>query len=86
MKLHIGNLPKSVTDKELSEMITAIAPHTSLEIIKDSSGASKGFGFAEYATDDEARAVITAMDGRELSGQTLKLGQAKPRKADAPRA
>jgi len=83
MKLHIGNLSKSVTDAELNQMVTAIAPATSVEIVRDQAGASKGFGFAEFASDDDARAVIAAMDGREVSGQTLKLGEAKPRKGDA---
>jgi RNA recognition motif-containing protein len=86
MKLHIGNLPKSVTDAELSQMISAIAQPTSVEIVKDFGGTSKGFGFAEFASDDEARAVITGMDGREVGGQALKLGEAKPRRTDTPRA
>ncbi|HET8797898.1 MAG TPA: RNA-binding protein, partial [Thermoanaerobaculia bacterium] len=71
------------TDAELREMIAAIAPPTSLEIIKDFSGASKGFGFAEFATADEANAVIAGMNGRDVSGQVLKLGEAKPRRTDA---
>ena len=80
MKLHIGNLAKTVSDAELSAMIAAIAPPTSLEIIRDFSGASKGFGFADFATADEARAVMAGLDGREVAGQALKLGEAKPRK------
>ncbi|HEX7191271.1 MAG TPA: RNA-binding protein [Thermoanaerobaculia bacterium] len=83
MKLHIGNLPTTVTDKELSEMITPIAPPTSLEIVKDQAGVSKGFAFAEFATDDQAKAVITGMNGREISGKALKLGEARPRKSDS---
>ena len=86
MKLHIGNLPKNVTDAELTDMITPIAPPTSVVIVKDQTGVSKGFGFAEFATDDQARAVISGMDGREVGGQTLKLGEARPRKGEAPRA
>ena len=81
MKLHIGNLPTTVTDKDLSEMITTIAPATSVEIVKDQAGVSKGYAFAEFATDDEARAVISGMNGREVSGQALKLGEARPRKS-----
>ena len=88
MKLHIGNLPKTVTDTDLNQMIAAIAPPTSLEIIKDVAGVSKGFGFAEFATAEEARAVIAAMDGRDVNGQALKLGEARPRRTDtrAPQA
>jgi RNA recognition motif-containing protein len=80
MKLHIGNLPRTLTDAELSEMIAAFAPPTSLEIIRDPAGASKGFAFAEFGSADEARAVITGLDGRDVGGNALKLGEAKPRK------
>lgn len=83
MKLHIGNLSKDTTDAQLSGLITAIAKPTSLEIIRDRDGSSKGFGFAEFATDDEARAVIDQMSGREVDGKALKIGEAKPRKNEA---
>jgi len=82
MKLHIGNLPKSVTDKELNDMITAIAKPNTLEIVKDQTGTSKGFAFAEFTSDDEARAVITGLNGKVVGGQELKLGEARPRKGD----
>lgn len=84
MKLHIGNLPKTVTDTELTELLVPIARPTSLEIIKDSTGVSKGFAFAEFATDDEARAVIAGVNGRDLGGQEIKLAEARPRKRDIP--
>jgi RNA recognition motif-containing protein len=67
-------------------MITPIAPPTSLEIVRDRSGVSKGFGFAEFATDDEAKAVITGLNGRDVAGNVLKIGEARPRKDAAPRA
>jgi len=87
MKLHIGNLPTTVTDQELSEMITPIAPPTSVEIVRDRGGVSKGYAFVEFATDDQAKAVLSGMNGREISGKALKLGEARPRKSDpaAPR-
>jgi RNA recognition motif-containing protein len=84
MKLHIGNLPKSVTDTELSALVVAIAKPTSLELVKDATtGVSKGYAFAEFATDEEARAVMSGLNGKEVGGQTLKLGEARPRKGDA---
>lgn len=83
MKLHIGNLPKTLTDTELKEMIAPIAQATSVEIVKDKEGVSKGFAFAEFATDDEARAVISGMNGRDVAGHALKLGEARPRRPDA---
>ncbi len=85
MKLHIGNLSKDVTDTQLSELITTVAQPTSIEIIRDRDGSSKGFGFAEFATDDEARAVITGISGREVDGKALKIGEAKPRRNEAAR-
>lgn len=81
MKLHIGNLSREVTDAQLSDMITAIARPTSVEIVRDPGGVSKGYGFAEFATDDEARAVISGLDGRAIGGQAVKLGEAKPRRS-----
>jgi len=86
MKLHIGNLSKSVTDAELKERITPFGAPTSVEIVKDSLGASKGFAFAEFAEADHARAVITGLDGKDIGGQAVKVSEARPRKTDAPRA
>ncbi len=85
MKLHIGNLATSVTEAELKDMITAIAPSSSLELVKGSDGLSKGYAFAEFATNDEAQAVIAGMNGREVAGQVLKLGEARPRKSASAR-
>jgi RNA recognition motif-containing protein len=83
LKLHIGNIPTSVTEAELTDIITPIATPTSLEIIKDrSTGVSKGFAFAEFATDAEAKAVIEGVNGRDVAGNALKLGEARPRKPD----
>lgn len=79
MKLHIGNLSRNTTDTQLSDLITPIAKPTSIEIIRDRDGSSKGFGFVEFATEDEARAVITGMTGRELDGKELRVAEAKPR-------
>jgi RNA recognition motif-containing protein len=82
MKLHIGNLARTTTDAELTDLITPIAKPLSVEIIRDATGASKGFGFADFATDDEAKAVITGIDGKEMAGNALKLGEARPRRTN----
>ena len=83
MKLHIGNLSRDTTDTQLSDLIASIAKPTSLEIIRDRDGSSKGFGFAEFATDDEAKAVIAGMSGKEVDGKELKVGEARPRRENA---
>ncbi len=83
MKLHIGNLSKGVTEAELSDVIMTIARPSSVEIIRDPAGLSKGFGFAEFATDNEAQAVMSGLNGRDIGGQQLKVGVAKPRRSGA---
>lgn len=80
MKLHIGNLAKATTDAELKDLITAFAPPVTLDVIRDSAGTSKGFAFAEFATDDEAKAVIAGLNGKEVAGNELRLGEARPKK------
>ena len=86
MKLHIGNLSKQITDAELTELVSPFGPTTSIELAKDRGGESKGFAFAEFGDADHARAAITALDGKEVSGQALKVSEARPRKSDAPAA
>jgi len=80
MKLHIGNLSKSVTETELKDLITPFGTPATVEIVKDHLGASKGFAFAEFADAEHARAVISGLDGKEISGRALKIGEARPRK------
>jgi cold-inducible RNA-binding protein len=86
MKLHIGNLPKTLTEAELSELITPFAQPTSVEIVKDSAGTSRGYAFVVLTADTDGQAVQTGLDGKEVGGQTLKVGEARPRKGEAPRA
>jgi RNA recognition motif-containing protein len=80
MKLHIGGMPKTLTDAQLSDLITPFGKPSSVEIVKDPTGASKGFGFAEFANDDQARAVIAGLDGKAVDGQPLRVSEARPRK------
>lgn len=86
MKVYVGNLSKQITDAELNELAAPYGTLSSAEVATErSSGASKGFGFLEYASDDEGRAAITGLDGRDVNGQVLKVDEAKPRKDAAPR-
>jgi RNA recognition motif-containing protein len=85
MKLYIGNLPKSVTEQQLGEVLAPFGKPATVEIAKDSSGASKGFAFAEFANDEQARATITGLDGKEVSGQKVKVNEARPRRSDTPK-
>lgn len=85
MKLYVGNLSKQVTDAQLSDLATPYGKLVSANVATErSSGESKGFGFVEFANDDEARAAITGLDGRDVNGQALKVNEARPRKEGAP--
>jgi RNA recognition motif-containing protein len=80
MKLYVGNLSKQVNDAQLNELATAYGTPVSANVATErSSGESKGFGFIEFTTDDEARAAITGLDGRDVNGQALKVAEAKPK-------
>lgn len=84
MKLYVGNLSKQVTDAQLDELAIPYGKPLSASVATErTSGESKGFGFIEYSSDDEARAAMTALDGRDVNGQTLKVSEAKSRKEAA---
>ena len=85
MKLYVGNLSKQVTDAQLNELATPYGKLMSANVATErDSGASKGFGFIEFSSAEEAKAAITGLDGRDVNGQALKVNEAKPRK-DAAR-
>lgn len=80
MKLYVGNLSKQITDAQLNDLAVPYGTLVSANVATErSSGASKGFGFVEFANADEARAAITGLDGRDVNGQALKVNEAKPR-------
>ena len=85
MKLYVGNLSKQITDAQLNDLAVPYGKLISANVATErSSGESKGFGFVEFASDDEARAAITGLDGRDVNGQALKVNEAKPKKDAAP--
>jgi RNA recognition motif-containing protein len=80
MKLYVGNLSYNLTDAELREAFAAHGEVTSAEVVKDrQSGQSKGFGFVEMPTQEEANAAIQALNGAALKGRTLNVNEARPR-------
>jgi len=86
MKLHVGNLSKQVTDAQLNDLAVPFGKVVSANVATErSSGESKGFGFVEFSSADEARAAITGLDGRDINGQSLKVSEAKPRNPATPR-
>ncbi len=81
MKIHVGNLSKQINDAQLNALATPFgAPQSANVATERSSGESKGFGFVEYATADEANAAIKGLDGKDVNGQILKVSEAKPKK------
>jgi len=79
-KLYVGNLSYQVTSSDLEKLFAAHGTVESATVIEDrASGRSKGFGFVEMSSDDEAQAAISALDGSDMDGRTIKVNEAKPR-------
>jgi len=79
-KLYVGNLTYGVTDSTLEQMFAAHGTVESAQVIMDrDTGRSKGFGFVEMKTDQEAQAAIAAMNGKDFEGRALTVNEAKPR-------
>lgn len=78
-KLFVGSLPFSTTDEDLAEAFAAFGTVVSARVITDrETGRSKGFGFVEMTNDDEAKAAIDGMDGKELGGRAINVNIARP--------
>ena len=79
-KLYVGNLSYNTTGSDLEQMFSQHGTVTSAQIISDrDTGRSKGFGFVEMGTDEEAQAAIAALNGQESDGRALTVNEAKPR-------
>lgn len=80
MKLYVGNLSYETTETELQELFSSHGTVTSVHLITDgASGRSKGFGFVEYSSDDEAKAAIAGLNGTELRGRAIVVNEARPK-------
>jgi hypothetical protein len=78
-KLYVGNLPYSATEQVLLETFQECGNVASARIITDrESGRSKGFGFVEMSTDEEAAAAITKFNGTQWEGRPMTVSEAKP--------
>ena len=79
-KLYVGNMGYDVSNSDLEQMFGAHGTVESVQIITDrSTGRSKGFGFIEMSSDEEAAAAIGALDGQDCGGRAIKVNEAKPR-------
>ncbi|HUE12988.1 MAG TPA: RNA-binding protein [Planctomycetaceae bacterium] len=79
-KLYVGNLSYDTSDSKLQELFEEYGAVQSAQVIMDrETGRSKGFGFVEMGSDDEARAAINALNGKEVGGRALTVNEARPR-------
>ncbi len=81
-KLYVGNLTFNVTSADLEQLFAQHGDVQSAQVIEDrASGRSKGFGFVEMSSDEEARKAIAALNGQEHDGRALTVNEAKPRES-----
>lgn len=78
-KLYVGNLPFSATDASLQETFSQCGTVESAKVIMDrDTGRSKGFGFVEMTSEDEAKAAISKLNGMDFGGRPLTVSEARP--------
>ena len=84
MKIYVGNLSYSTDNDGLRAAFEQFGAVNSAEVVIDrNTSRSRGFGFVEMPTDDEAKAAITGLDSKDLDGRQIKVNEAKPRSADS---
>ena len=80
MNIYVGNLSHDVTEGELRQAFEAHGQVTSATVIKDKfTGDSRGFGFVEMPSADEAKAAMEALNGQDLNGRAISANEARPR-------
>ena len=81
MNVYVGNLSYDLSEEDLKNAFGEYGEVTSAKIISDRySGRSKGFGFIEMSSDDEAKAAIEGLTGKELAGRAIVVNEARPRR------
>jgi RNA recognition motif-containing protein len=79
-KLYVGGLPYAISDGQLEELFSAHGTVESARVITDRmTGRSKGFGFVEMSTQEEAEAAMEKLNGSDLEGRTITVNEARPR-------
>jgi RNA recognition motif-containing protein len=80
MNIYVSNLSFKLQDEDLKQIFTSFGEVTSAKVIRDNqSGRSRGFGFVEMASDDDARAAIEKLNGTEVDGRSIVVNEARPR-------
>jgi RNA recognition motif-containing protein len=84
MNIYVGNLPFNMGEEDLKEIFEEYGEVSSVKIVSDKfTGRSKGFGFVEMDSDDEANKAINELNNAEISGRNIKVNESKPRPADS---
>jgi cold-inducible RNA-binding protein len=79
-KLFVGSLAWAVDDDKLKDFFSSAGTVVSANVIKDrDSGRSKGFGFVEMSSDEEAKAAVDQLNGKDLEGRAVNVSEARPR-------
>jgi len=82
-KLYVGNLSFDTSAQDLEQLFGESGTVQSASIIEDrETGRSRGFAFVEMSSKEEAKAAISALDGKEVGGRNLKVNEAKPRESN----
>ena len=85
-KLYVGNLSYDTTDSDLQNLFVPHGTVESAQVIMDrDTGKSKGFGFVEMNSSDQAQAAIKALNGQEVNGRALTVNEARPREERSDR-
>ncbi|MBI5777653.1 MAG: RNA-binding protein [Nitrospirae bacterium] len=78
-KIYVGGLPYAATEQQLSDLFAQHGAVTSARVITDKfTGQSRGFGFVEMSSDEEAQKAIAALNGTQMDGRTLTVNEARP--------
>ena len=81
-KIYVGGLPFSATEQQLSDLFTPHGTVQSARVITDRvTGQSRGFGFIEMSSSEEAQKAISSLNGTEMGGRSLTVNEAKPQES-----
>ena len=80
MRIYVGNLSFNTEEQGLQDLFTTYGPVESVRLIRDQmTGRSRGFGFVEMSTEQEAKAAVSALDGQMFEGRALTVNIARPK-------